>query len=220
MEKQCLRMFVRYLSFLVLLCSCGHCQAMESPQYTVVRSASNVEIRLYRESLWMSALVRSGATFSSFNYSTGEGFHRLYQYIHGGNTNSSQISITAPILTTISHGSDYIVRIYLPAKYMASPPQPNTQLNLQFDKWKSHCIAVRKFSGFAGDDNIKKEREALMSSLDEMESTEKSVAVLEDKISYSVAQYNASFHLSGRLNEVWINVLGFMADGCPTYGSK
>lgn len=77
MEKQCLSIFVRYLSFLVLLRSCGHCNAMESPQYTVVRSASNVEIRLYRESLWMSALVRSGGTSSSFNNSTEEGFHRF-----------------------------------------------------------------------------------------------------------------------------------------------
>lgn len=118
----------------------------------------------------------------------------------------------------MANGLDYVVKFYLPSKYSLSPPLPNTQLNLQLDTWKSNCLAVRKFSGFAKDDNIKKEREALMSSLLEMDNG-KSASVLGDKVSYSIAQYNASFHLTDRLNEVWINLSGSIGDGCPTYGS-
>ena len=144
---------------------------------------------------------------------------RLYEYIHGGNLNSSHILMTAPVLTSInsssSSRSDYFVRFYIPAKYGGNPPQPNPELNVQLVKWKSHCIAVRKFTGFANDDDNNKEIEALVNSLNKNKTGK--AAILEDKSYYSVAQYNASYHLSGRLNEVWINVSGFTAEGCPNY---
>jgi hypothetical protein len=142
----------------------------------------------------------------------------LYQYIHGGNLNHSKIPITAPVLTSInssSPGADYFVRLSLPASYGGNPPEPNPELNLQLDKWRSHCIAVRKFSGFANDDNVSKEIEALVNSLNK-HLTGKATMV-EDGSYYSIAQYNSSKHLSGRLNEVWINVY---AEGCPRYQGK
>ncbi|KAF8378255.1 hypothetical protein HHK36_029594 [Tetracentron sinense] len=186
-------LFVSFFSFLVL------CNGIESPQFTVVHSESDFEIRLYRESSWMSASVRG----ISFEKATKEGFHRLYQYIHGVNFNSSRIMMTAPILSSITqveHGSEYIVRFYVSAKYQGVPPQPHSELNLLFDKWTGYCVAVRKFSGFAREDNINKEKEALVTSLDRFLAG-KSTA-LEDKYTYTIAQYNASFHLSERLNEI------------------
>ncbi|XP_059446876.1 cysteine-rich receptor-like protein kinase 3 [Corylus avellana] len=87
--------------------------AIESPNYTVVHSEPDLEIRLYVESSWMSALAQ-GPT--SFEKSTKYGFHRLYQYIHGGNLNHSKIPMTAPVLTSInsssSPGADYFVRLF------------------------------------------------------------------------------------------------------------
>ncbi|KAG6713986.1 hypothetical protein I3842_05G180800 [Carya illinoinensis] len=209
-----------YLSSIGSLVLSGY--AIESPQFTVVHSESDFEVRLYVESWWISATVQ-GTT--SFDKSTKDGFHRLYPYIHGGNLDHSRIMITAPVLTSVINSSsssrgtaDYFVRFYLPAKYVGNPPQPNPDLNLQFDKWRSHCIAVRKFSGFAKDDNINKEIEALVRSLDK-HSTGKG-AILGVTSYYSIAQYNASNHLSGRLNEVWIDVSGFTAEGCPRYAGK
>lgn len=53
-------------------------QAIESPQYKVVHSESDFELRQYGESAWMSALV--GET-TSFEKATKDGFHRLiYQH--------------------------------------------------------------------------------------------------------------------------------------------
>ncbi|KAJ7943679.1 heme-binding protein 2-like [Quillaja saponaria] len=188
--------------------------AIESPQYTVVRSESEFEIRLYKESSWMSALVQG----TSFQKSTKDGFHRLYQYMHGANLNSYHMAITAPVLTSIisssSQGYNYSIKIYLSVKYRGNnTPQPNTELNLQLDKWRTHCIAVRKFTGFAKDDNVNEEIETLISSLNK-HLPGKSV-IIDDKSS-SIAQYNASFRISGRLNEVWMNVSGFTAEGCPS----
>ena len=124
--------------------------------------------------------------------------------------------MTAPVVTSINpspQGSAYIVRYYLPSKYdKTSPPQPYTELNLQLDKWKSHCIAVRKFPGYARDDNINKEKDALVSSLGKH--FPKLMQTVENKYNYSIAQYNASKHPTGRVNEVWMDVSGFTAEGC------
>jgi len=52
----------------------GH--AIESPQYTVVHSESDFEVRLYTESSWMSAPVL-GTTSFDFKESTKDDFHRF-----------------------------------------------------------------------------------------------------------------------------------------------
>ncbi|KAF7829332.1 heme-binding protein 2-like [Senna tora] len=197
----------------IAMCGTKLVEAIESPAYTVATSESDLEIRLYSESSWLSAPVRG----TSFTQSTEDGFHRLYQYMHGGNLNSSKLAFTAPVLTSIpsstsSHGNDYVVMFYVSTKYQGKPPQPNPELKLQVDKWRSHCIAVRKFSGFANDDNINKQVEALINSLSKYYGSSDTI---QDKGSYSIAQYNSSRHLSGRLNEVWINVSGPNAQGCP-----
>ncbi|CAN0893176.1 hypothetical protein LINGRAHAP2_LOCUS17995 [Linum grandiflorum] len=109
--------------------------------------------------------------------------------------------MTAPVLTSITPGSQqaslYYVKLFL---YKANPA-PSLGLDLQLEKWRARCLAVRKFSGFAGDDNVKKEVDALASSL-KISST----MVGGYNGSYAVAQYNASRHLTGRVNEVWIDL--------------
>ncbi|KAE9614453.1 hypothetical protein Lal_00012310 [Lupinus albus] len=195
-----------YLS-IALYCYCGNLvNAIELPKYTVIRSESDFEIRFYNESSWMSASV-SG---TSFEQSTKSGFHRLYQYIHGANLNSTKIAYTAPILTSIpslSIEESYTIRMYVSSNFEGKlPPQANPELKLQVEKWKTQNIAVRKFSSFAKDDNIKKEIEGLLGSIKKYinGSYEK---MLQDKRFYIIiAQYNSSSLNSGRLNEVWINV--------------
>ncbi|XP_022735629.1 uncharacterized protein LOC111289003 [Durio zibethinus] len=198
------------VSYLGAKCLVLSTYTIESPKYRVVYLGSDFEIRLYEEMSWMSALAHG----TSFQNSTKDGFHRLYQYLHGANLNGTQFLMTAPVVTSITpspQGSAYIVRYYLPSKYdKTPPPQPYTELNLQLDKWQSHCVAVRKFPGYARDDNIDKEKEALVSSL-----WPGLMEAVENKYNYSIAQYNASRHPTGRVNEVWMDVSGFTTEGCP-----
>ncbi|PIA61796.1 hypothetical protein AQUCO_00200056v1 [Aquilegia coerulea] len=149
------------------------CNGIESPQYTVIHTESDFEIRLYRESAWMSAPVRD----ISFEKATKVGFHRLFQYIQGANLNNSRISMTTPVLTS------------------------------------SHCVAIRKFSGFARDNNIVSEAEKLAISLAGSpwaNSTSKS------KNAYSIAQYNSPFRFIRRINEVWVDLTGSKTEGCQS----
>ncbi|KAL5813832.1 hypothetical protein ACOSQ4_024473 [Xanthoceras sorbifolium] len=57
------------------LCLVVLCTAIESPQYAVVHSESDFEVRLYRDSAWMSARVRE----LSFEKATLLGFHSLIE---------------------------------------------------------------------------------------------------------------------------------------------
>ncbi|XP_058087852.1 uncharacterized protein LOC131234881 [Magnolia sinica] len=201
-----------FFSFTFLCLSLFFCHGIESPQFTVVRSESDFEIRLHGESSWMTAPVQT----DSFETATKEGFHRLYIYIHGGNEDSYHLAMTAPVLTSIDpdaqSSSEYSVRLYLSTNINGGPPHPLPNLNLKFTKWGSRCVAVRKFSGFAKDDNIIKEAENLSVSLQRSNST--NPLILEDKHAYTIAQYNSSSHLVGRLNEVWMNVVGHANKAC------
>lgn len=193
-------------------------KAIESPRYTVVHSDSDFEIRVYSESTWMSAPV----DHLSFHQATKLGFHRLFQYIQGANLNFSRIHMTKPVLTSIVpgagplHSSAYIVRFYLPVDFQACPPLPLPELNLKPVSWPSHCIAVRKFSGFAGDSNVVTEAEKLATSLAKSPWANSTSA--DSKYAYSIAQYNSPFRIIGRVNEVWVNVDASESDNCMPSG--
>lgn len=193
---------------------------IESPEYTQIHSESDFEIRLYRESSWMSA----PSDDISFEKATKFGFHRLFQYIEGANLNWSRIAMTRPVLTSIVpdagplHSSAYFVRLYLPFKFQASPPLPLPELNLQPVRWPGHCVAVRKFSGFARDKNIVKEAEKLAVSLSR--STWANSSDLLRKNAYSIAQYSSPFRIVHRVNEVWADVDGSRVPICETNGIR
>ena len=67
----------RMLSLFLCFGFLGLCHAIESPQYTVVHSESDFEIRLYRQSMWMSAPAKD----ISFEKATKFGFHRYYYFL-------------------------------------------------------------------------------------------------------------------------------------------
>lgn len=126
--------------------------------------------------------------------------------------------MTKPVLTSIVpdagplHSSAYFIRFYLPLKFQASPPVPLPELNLHPVKWESHCVAVRKFSGFARDSNVVKEAEKLAVSLNQ--SSWAGSVENGSKYAYSIAQYNSPFRVIGRVNEVWADVDGSPESGC------
>lgn len=134
----------------------------------------------------------------------------MFQYIEGANLNFSRIAMTTPVLTSIVpgagplHSSAYVISFYLPVKFQASPPLPLPELHLKPYKWKSHYVAVRKFSGYATDDNIVKEAEKLSVSLSRSPWANATSSVSPQ--AYSIAQYNSPFWIIGRTNEVWVDI--------------
>nr|GMC56270.1 heme-binding protein 2-like [Ipomoea batatas] len=185
------------------------CKEMESPQFTVLHSESDFEVEVLEYHNRSTALTNDTLKKGSSPI--------LFQYIEGANLNFSRISMTVPVLTSIVpgagplHSSAYFVKLYLPEEFQAEPPSPLPELNLRPDSWTSHCIAVRKFSGFARDRNIVKEAEKLALSLSRSPWANSTSA---NEYAYSIAQYNSPFKIIGRVNEVWVDVSGSEANGC------
>ncbi|KAL5544153.1 hypothetical protein UlMin_007937 [Ulmus minor] len=179
------------------LCILSLCEAIESPQYTVVHSESEFDIRFYRESRWMAAPVRD----ISFAKATRNGYHRL--------------AMTVPVLTSIIPGAGPLansVKFYLPVNFQANPPLPLPELNLKPYKWDSHYVAIRNFSGFARDRNIVEEAETLATSLSR--SPWANCTSSKGSYAYSIAQYSSPFKFIGCLNEVWVDIDASGIKGC------
>ncbi|KAL5723885.1 hypothetical protein ACHQM5_007224 [Ranunculus cassubicifolius] len=146
----------------------------------------------------------------SFEKATKLGFH----YIQGANLNNTRISMTAPVLTSIVsdsgpfHSSSYFVRFYLPVKFQEEPPSPLPELKLRPLSSESHCIAVRKFSGFARDSNIVAEAEKLGISLSQSPWANSTV---KGDYTYAIAQYNSPFRFFKRVNESVVYISHFIS---------
>jgi len=190
-------------------------ESIESPQYTVVHSESDFEIRLYRPSTWITTPVED----ISFSKATQIGFHKLFQYIQGSNINNSRVEMTTPVLTGIvpSGGpfcsSAFAVRFYVPSEFKDNPPLPLLDSDLAVENWDEKCVAVRPFSGFAKDTNVAQEAAQLELSLQKTpwaNVTDKETKEGED--AYTIAQYSSPFKILGRVNEVWVSFNS--SEGC------
>ncbi|KAF8005931.1 hypothetical protein BT93_K0267 [Corymbia citriodora subsp. variegata] len=203
MERGGLAVMVSLLSLLSLFAAA--CNAIESPQYTIVHAESDFEVRLYGSSSWMSAL----ASDLSFEQATLNGYQRLFEYTQGANLNGSRLAMTLPVLTSIVpgagplHSSAYVVRFFLPTKFQSTPPTPLPELKLKPYNWSSHYVAIRKFPGFALDDIVVKEAEKLALSLNRSAWAN---VTSNSSYAYSIAQYSLPFQIIGRVNEIWVDV--------------
>lgn len=127
--------------------------------------------------------------------------------------------MTAPVVTSIVPGagpfqsSAYAVQFYLPVKFQADLPVPLPELHLKPFAWNNHCIAVRKFPGYARDDNIVKEATKLAVSLSRSPYVN---FTSESSCAYSIAQYDSPFHFIGRVNEVWADINATAVNACKS----
>lgn len=118
--------------------------------------------------------------------------------------------MTVPMLTTMVPGAGplqsqgYYVSFYLPVKFQSDPPLPLPELNIKPYEFHSHCVAVRRFSGFAKDERVVKEAEKLATSLSRSPWADSTSS--KSQRGYSIAQYNTPFRIAKRKNEVWVDI--------------
>eukprot|EP00249_Psilotum_nudum_P013286 c24261_g1_i1 orf=36-767(-) len=197
------------------------CEKIECPKYEVLYQNVELEfeIRRYNESVWMSTAALQDL---SFRNATRIGFLQLFAYIQGKNELQANVPMTAPVLTGIlpSDGpfctSTFWVRFYVPEDFQKDPPHPDFDLQLHAEYWGYRCFAVRKFRGFATDDNVAEEASNLEASLSDTPwagiATD---IVVQTQETYIIAQYNSPFEFSGRLNEVWLPIPTCTPDCLP-----
>jgi DNA gyrase inhibitor GyrI len=143
---------------------------VEQPKYKVLESNQGIEIRDYP-----AMIVAEADVSGERNKAIGEGFRMIADYIFGNNLSSQKVAMTAPVtqqagekiamtapVTQQSAGNLWRVRFIMPAAYtMETLPKPKNSA-VKLKEIGAKRFAVIRFSGFAGEDSLKRHTEQLM----------------------------------------------------------
>lgn len=142
---------------------------VETPEYEVVESQGNIEIRRYGPMIIAEVQVEGEREDA-----ISDGFRLLADYIFGNNTvkqdtamtapvqqQSAEISMTAPVQQQ-SAGGSWRVSFVMPSEYtLATLPEPkNGRIAVKEVPFKKFVVVT--FSGTYSDENIKEHEERLM----------------------------------------------------------
>ncbi|MFL2758029.1 MAG: SOUL family heme-binding protein [Paracoccaceae bacterium] len=143
---------------------------LEQPKYKVVRKENDIEIRSY-DKILMSSVKVYGNQYNSLR----NGFQPLVRYIGAKERVSEKISMTAPVIQTISDESEnWTVSFAMPSKYnIDNLPKP-TDDDIFFEEIQPSLAAVIRFSGVADTSLLNQKAKILKRWLEENSYTESS----------------------------------------------
>jgi SOUL heme-binding protein len=165
----------------------------EKQKFRLVLKEDRFEIRFYPSATM--ATIYSNAT--DYRGLANNGFRKLASYIFGGNEQKQSISMTAPVIMSMSEkGSS--MSFVMPEKFNnASLPTPNDK-SIDIQQSKPVYVALISFSGYATDAKIKIHKEELEQIL-----KDKGIKMVG---AYSFLGYNAPYQFIGRTNEIIIPI--------------
>ena len=148
---------------------------VEKPDYKVLQSEHNIEIRLY-EPMIIAEVDVEGKREDAVR----DGFRLIADYIFGNNTVQRDIAMTAPVqqqesqkiamtapVQQQSTGRSWQISFVMPSKYsMESLPEPNND-RVRLKKILSKKFIVIKFSGTNSNKNLAEHEKKLMSYLED-----------------------------------------------------
>ena len=205
-------------------------KGLETPDYKVVRTLEGpiklgrpelIEIREYEPFTVARTTMGDGSSDQVFGTSAGgTGFNALAGYLFGRNEEKASMAMTMPV--EISKGDRFdavaTMSFVLPkaADDMgseAAPPAPLAGDDVTIEKVPGRLVAVKPFAGIVTDEEVERQREALLAALEASEEVDTAVV---NPSEVSVLQYNAPYTIPWRRrNEVAIVVeqLGGAAAG-------
>lgn len=165
----------------------------ETPEYKVLKTIENVEIRLYPNMI----VAKTALSGNSFDQQGSDGFRTIAGYIFGGNDKNQKIAMTSPVVMSI--GDSATMYFVMPKSYKQSDlPTPNsTQVKIMEESAKT--LAVISYGGFSSDEKIENHRAKLAAIL-----TKNNVKTKGD---FMYMGYNAPWDIIDRKNEVAIEVV-------------
>jgi DNA gyrase inhibitor GyrI len=180
---------------------------VEKPDYEVIQSVQNIEIRQY-EPMIIAEVEVDGKREDAI----GDGFRLLADYIFGNNTVQQVISMTAPVqqkenqniamtapVQQQSTGKSWRMSFVMPSKYsMDSLPVPNNN-RVRLKGILAKKFVVIEFSGTNSNENLTEHENQLMNYIEENQ------IKINDSPKY--AFYNPPWSLPFlRRNEVMIEI--------------
>jgi len=169
--------------------------AIETPDYKLIERKDNFEIREYA-----SFVIAKTKVKNDYKEATSTGFRRIANYIFGGNKQSLNIAMTAPVISSVPNVKDtYEIFFVMPKKHaLSSLPTPNDNIV----KIENHTLgktAVIKFGGWATKSRVihyKKKLEEIVNKYG-----------YKVKSDFLIAQYNSPWALPPfRNNEIIVSI--------------
>lgn len=202
------------MSLLITSCSFFGKNNIEQPNYSIIKSNENFEVRKYSSYITANVSVDMD---DDYDDAKSRAFKKLASYIFGGNTKNNKISMTAPVVvkaeesesgTKISMTSPVIMKaddkkmtmsFMMPSEYqMNELPTPNDS-DITFQTVPERILAVVRYSGISSEKVENKKSKALYEWLEETEYEVKSTPVF--------AGYNPPWTIPFmRRNEVMVEV--------------
>lgn len=139
----------------------GYRGGTEEPAYRAESLTRAVEIRRY------DARSAAETTVAAGEQSAREvGFRRLARYIFGANRSRQKIAMTAPVAQQ-SAREKWVIRFFMPAdKTLDRLPEPDDR-EIRLVSVPPQTIAVRRFTGSAGPDEVARHTDKLVQTLKE-----------------------------------------------------
>ncbi|KAL4425814.1 hypothetical protein ABPG75_009830 [Micractinium tetrahymenae] len=176
------------------------CHNLDCPQYDVVETTDDYEVREYEAGSWVSMDVEA----YTYAIAVSEAFHQLYQYIDGANHDAVKIPMTAPVRTKVSAAAgpfcknNFTISFFVPFAFQkkGAPKPNNPDLYLEHTPAATYYVAQK--DGFVmGDWIVQKMVKTLAETL------ERDGREYESEVFY-VAGYDPPYRIKGRHTEVWL----------------
>jgi len=183
------------------------CHDLDCPKFTnpqnMTIDGKTVEIRNYEASLWSSTVVLN----TDLQDAEHDGFEKNFDYITGENSAKTDINMTSPVTTYIQPAqgpycsTNFTVSFYVPYAFQPpnSPPPKPTDPTVSLVEYPAMTVAVLSFEGFGEQDVVIAEAAELSKLLGQS-------GLTYDQENWFQAGYDPPFRVSGRHNEVWIQV--------------
>ena len=182
----------------------------EEPAYTVETHTHDLELRRYPRCVRAETHVGAG-----WSVALDEGFHRLAGYIFRGNATDESIamtapvtahdlrrgeklSVTAPVTTSLNHGTVTVSFTMPPGRTLSSLPRPLDD-RVQLREVPERTVAVLRFSGRFTEASIQAHQSELLDAVED--------AGFPHEAQPEFAGYDPPWTLPFlRRNEVWVTL--------------
>lgn len=177
----------------LLLCLPVAAQAIEEPDYELLRRDGDFELRAYS-----ATLVAETVVSGEFEEAGSQAFRALFKYIDGNNQAREEIAMTAPVsqarsekiamtapVSQRAEGERWVVSFMMPAEYTIDTLPEPLDSRVVLRELPPYRAAVIRYSGFWSEKNYREHLEALEGWVAE--------SALEPRGEPVWARYNAPF---------------------------
>lgn len=166
---------------------------IETPNYKVIKTLGDVEIREYPQMI----VAKTSLNSNSFENSGSNGFRTIAGYIFGSNQGNQKIAMTAPVVMNM--GDSASMYFVMPKQYQKDQlPTPNSP-EVKIVEEAPKTLAVFQYGGFSSDEKIKKHCKQLEETLKQNN--------IQWKGAFMYMGYNAPWDVVNRRNEVAVEVV-------------